>query len=69
MEAQNRDEVVREYLRKKEIKQKRVTLFHMLQYPRHLFVHIGGPAITYADPLLEVKLFLVSVNRIYLNLI
>ncbi|XP_022903820.1 protein scalloped isoform X4 [Onthophagus taurus] len=30
-------------------------------YPRHLFVHIGGPAISYADPLLEA----VDVRQIY----
>nr|UXD04952.1 scalloped [Lasioderma serricorne] len=30
-------------------------------YQRHLFVHIGGPAITYADPLLEA----VDVRQIY----
>ncbi|XP_017770958.1 PREDICTED: transcriptional enhancer factor TEF-1 isoform X2 [Nicrophorus vespilloides] len=30
-------------------------------YPRHLFVHIGGPAITYSDPLLEA----VDVRQIY----
>ncbi|KAK9731257.1 YAP binding domain [Popillia japonica] len=30
-------------------------------YPRHLFVHIGGPALSYADPLLEA----VDVRQIY----
>ncbi|XP_071050852.1 transcriptional enhancer factor TEF-1 isoform X1 [Onthophagus taurus] len=32
-----------------------------VNYPRHLFVHIGGPAISYADPLLEA----VDVRQIY----
>ncbi|XP_017770967.1 PREDICTED: protein scalloped isoform X3 [Nicrophorus vespilloides] len=32
-----------------------------VNYPRHLFVHIGGPAITYSDPLLEA----VDVRQIY----
>ncbi|XP_065156704.1 protein scalloped-like isoform X1 [Atheta coriaria] len=31
------------------------------EYQRHLFVHIGGPAITYSDPLLEA----VDVRQIY----
>ncbi|CAG9764547.1 unnamed protein product [Ceutorhynchus assimilis] len=30
-------------------------------YPKHLFVHIGGPALSYTDPLLEA----VDVRQIY----
>lgn len=33
----------------------------VLQYQKHLFVHIGGPALSYTDPLLEA----VDVRQIY----
>lgn len=32
-----------------------------LQYQRHLFVHIGGPTLSYTDPLLEVSFVLIYI--------
>lgn len=72
MESQNRDEPVsiisQNFLRYifVLIDCKRENSFNnsYFQYPRHLFVHIGGPALSYADPLLEVSINSI-VSSIY----
>ncbi|KAI4457638.1 transcriptional enhancer factor tef related [Holotrichia oblita] len=70
MESQNRDEPVdiiswpiTEAVHKQQQGKPKSDVYncHDIKYPRHLFVHIGGPALSYADPLLEA----VDVRQIY----